>query len=97
VPQPSSHSPGSQNPITNSIQNKLYEQIERIEHLIGLIPPEMVAWNPNLPHKSGSRESTDFGHLLGHLLDCLAGFCAVLHAAFPRETAQLAQLRTLQV
>ena len=80
------------NPIVESIRAKLQEQIERIEHLIGLIPPEKIAWNPGLPNSS-----SDFGHLLGHLLDCLAGFCAVFAAAFPRESARMDALRTLPV
>lgn len=35
--------------------------------------------------------------LLGHLLDCLSGFCATLHAAHPNETAHFVKLRELPV
>jgi hypothetical protein len=35
--------------------------------------------------------------LLGHLLECLAGFCAVLHAADPIRFAHLRSLRDLPV
>jgi hypothetical protein len=35
--------------------------------------------------------------LLGHLLDCLAGFCAVLVAAEPERLAHLSALRNLPV
>lgn len=64
-------------PIVESIQLKLHEQIERTDHLIRLVPPDKIGWDPRLP-----QGSTDVGHLLGHLLDCMAGFCAVFCAAF---------------
>lgn len=37
------------------------------------------------------------GELLGHLLDCVAGFCAVLYAAYPEPLAHFAGLRHLAV
>jgi len=84
--------PSLSSPIAESIWTKLREQIERVEHLIGLIPQDKIAWDPKLPHTS-----TDLGHLLGHLLDCLAGFYAVFVAAFPEECAHLEDLRLLPV
>jgi hypothetical protein len=39
----------------------------------------------------------DVGHLLGHLLECLAGFCAVFQAAFPQALAGVEQLRSQPV
>lgn len=80
------------NVIMASIRLKVREQIEKTEHLIQLIPPDRVEWNPQW--QSGS---SDIGHLLGHLLDCLAGFCAVFHAAFPRNLDGVQELRTLPV
>jgi len=79
-------------PIVESIRLKLQEQIERTEHLIRLVPPGQIEWDPRLPHGS-----TDLGHLLGHLLDCMAGFCAVFHAAFPQQLGDFSELRTLSV
>jgi len=79
-------------PIVESIQLKLREQIERTEHLIRLIPSGQIEWDPRLP-----QGSTDLGHLLGHLLDCMAGFCAVFHAAFPQQLGDFLELRTLPV
>ncbi len=35
--------------------------------------------------------------MLGHLLDCLAGFCAVFAAAFPAQLADFQALRTIPV
>jgi hypothetical protein len=35
--------------------------------------------------------------LLGHLLECMAGFCAVLAAALPKQLAHFARLRDLPV
>jgi hypothetical protein len=78
------------NIVVESIWLKVNEQIERTEHLIQLIPPERMPWHPQ-------PGSSDVGHLLGHLLECLAGFCAVFHAAFPRELADILELRALPV
>lgn len=78
--------------IVESIRIKVTEQIERTEHLIQLIPPDRIEWNPQWP--SGS---SDLGHLLGHLLDCLAGFCAVFYAAFPQQMGAVLELHSLPV
>ncbi len=80
------------NVIVESIRLKVREQIEKTEHLIQLIPPDRIAWNPQWP--SGS---SDLGYLLGHLLDCLAGFCAVFYAAFPQQMGGVLELRSLPV
>lgn len=80
------------NTIVESIRLKVREQIEKTEHLIRLIPPDCIEWSPHWP--SGS---SDLGHLLGHLLDCLAGFCAVFHAAFPQRMGGVQELRSLPV
>ncbi len=79
-------------PIVESIQLKLREQIERTEHLIRLVPSDKIGWDPRLP-----QGSTDVGHLLGHLLDCMAGFCAVFHAAFPQQLGDFSALQSLPV
>lgn len=84
------HLPGQA--LTEVIWLKLHEQIERTEHVIQLLPSDSIGWDPRLP-----QGSTDLGHLLGHLLDCLAGFCAVFHAAFPRQLAHLGKLRSQPV
>jgi hypothetical protein len=79
-------------PIVEAIQLKLREQIERTEHLIQLVPSDQLGWDPRLP-----QGSTDVGHLLGHLLDCIAGFCAVFHAAFPQQLGDFSRLQSLPV
>jgi len=80
------------NSIVESIRVKVQEQIERTEHLIRFIPPVYVEWSPQWP-----RDSFDIGHLLGHLLECLAGFCAVLYAVFPQQLKGMLELRSLPV
>jgi uncharacterized damage-inducible protein DinB len=80
------------NSIVASIRLKAREQIDMTEHLIRLIPSDRVEWNP---HWSGG--SFDIGHLLGHLLECLAGFCAVFHATFPQQLKGMEELRLLPV
>lgn len=65
---------------------KLEEQIERTEHLLTLIPADKLEWKP-LP------ESLRVCDLLGHLLECMAGFCAALSAVNPEGLAHFASLK----
>ncbi|MFP5262139.1 MAG: DinB family protein [Blastocatellia bacterium] len=65
---------------------KLEEQIERAEHLLAAIPPDKVEWRP-LP------DSLRVCDLLGHLLECLAGFCATLYALDRDRLAHFIRLR----
>lgn len=69
---------------------KLEEQIERTRHLISLIPPDKLEWNP----QPNTLRVCD---LLGHLLECLAGFCATLYALNTDRLSHFAQLRDLPV
>ncbi|MEO8595990.1 MAG: DinB family protein [Candidatus Solibacter sp.] len=75
--------------LTIALHAKISEQIERTQHLIALIPEESVDWTPAI---SGA---LPVGNLTGHLLDCLAGFCAAVNAAAP--DASLAALKGLPV
>ena len=61
------------NTLARLILAKLEEQIERTEHLVTLIPPDKLEWKPR-------PDSFRVCDLLGHLLECLAGFCATLYA-----------------
>jgi DinB superfamily len=81
--------------ITESLAEKVFEAIERTQHLVSLVPTERLAWRPNFPAHLPA--ANDLGRTLGHLLDCLAGFCAVFHRAFPAELAEFADLRSLPV
>ena len=79
----------------NSLENKVSETIERTDHLVELIPVEHLTWRPELPN--GQPTASDLGHLVGHLLDCVAGFCAALYAAHPSELSDLVSLQSLPV
>jgi hypothetical protein len=80
--------------IVDLLAAKVEEAIERTSHLISLTPASLIAWRPVIPDRE--LRASDLGHLLGHLLDCTAGFCACFHAAFPVEFADFRLLRTLQ-
>jgi hypothetical protein len=69
---------------------KLEEQIERADHLIALVPMDKLEWQPAL-------ESFRVCDLLGHLLECLAGFCAALYAIDPQRLAHFTHLREMKV
>jgi hypothetical protein len=78
-------------PLCAAVWGKIEEQIERTSHLISRFPADRVDWTPPIPG------AWPAGVLLGHLLDCLAGFCAVLQAAAPRELEHFSRLRELPV
>src|SRR5689334_13889607 len=81
--------------IVQSLRQKIFEAVERTQHLISLVPAESVAWAPKSAHVC--LNALDMGHLLGHLLECMAGFCAAFYGAFPHELGEMAVLRALPV
>jgi hypothetical protein len=76
--------------LSQALWRKLEEQIELAQRLIKRIPADKLSWQP-LPSAFRVDE------LLGHLLECLAGFCAALYALRPHELAHFAALRQLPV
>lgn len=80
----------SASPLTSILSSRLDQQIERLLHLISLIPVDKLEWSPT----SSAFRLCD---LLGHLLECLAGFCAVLYAIRPGDLAHFAELRNKTV
>jgi hypothetical protein len=81
---------GESNAVASLFLSKLEEQIERTQHLIALIPPDKLEWKPQ-------PDSLRVCDLLGHLLECLAGFCATLYAVNPARLVHFVALRELQV
>jgi hypothetical protein len=77
--------------LTTALHAKISEQIEQLQHLIRLLPENATGWTPSIPG------AWTVGALTGHLLDCLSGFCAALHAAAPQQLAALTALRGLPV
>lgn len=74
------------NSISRLFLSKLEEQTDRVQHLISLIPSDKLQWRP-LP------DSLRVCEVLGHLLECLAGFCATLYAVNPDGLAHFIRLR----
>lgn len=81
----------SERPLCASLLLKIKEQIDRTSHLINLLPAERLNWKPASPG------AWPVEMLLSHLLDCLAGFCAVLGALEPARLAHFSELRDLPV
>jgi len=81
----------SERPLCVSLLSKIQEQIERTGHFISLLPADRLNWKPGIP------DAWPVEMLVGHLLDCLAGFCAVLVAVEPERLAHFSQLRNLPV
>ncbi len=78
-------------PLCQSLLAKIQEQIDRTAHLVCLVPANRVDWTPS--YSGGWAVEA----LLGHLLECLAGFCAVLFAIEPERLAHFTALRSLKV
>ena len=74
-----------------SVLAKIAEQAERADHLIALIPEERMSWQPDIPGAFSA------ARVLGHLLECLSGFCAALCAAEPVRLKHFARLRDLPI
>src|SRR5215469_15383656 len=81
----------SRAPLSESVLAKLGEQVERSQHLISLVPSGKLDWRPE------PATTLSVGELLGHLLECLAGFCAALYALHPEPLKHFAALRALPV
>jgi len=77
--------------LCDSFLRKIDEQIERTSHLAGLLP------NTEVARALEATGGWTAGDLLGHLLDCLAGFCAALYAAEPERLSHFQRLRELPV
>jgi hypothetical protein len=78
--------------LTQLLLGKVCEQIERTQHLVSLVPRERLSWRPSFPGPP-----FNLGVLLGHILECLAGFCAVLQSINPDRLAHLLDLKGLPV
>ncbi len=73
-----------------ALLEKIREQIERTNHLIELVAAAQLGWAPG-------PGAWTVGQLLDHLLECMAGFCAVLAAAEPQRLAHFLAMRELPV
>jgi len=78
-------------PLCSAFLEKIHEEIERSTHLLDLLPALPLEWTPPIP------DARPVGWLIGHLLECLAGFCAVLYTVRPRELAHFERLKALPV
>src|SRR5580704_3555382 len=100
------------NELTMALWSKVAEQIERSDHLLSLVPLDKLSWRPLLldgfgaatDRGPGNAESGSvvppllaIGELLGHMLDCMAGFCAALYKIDPLRLGHLSGLRALPV
>jgi uncharacterized damage-inducible protein DinB len=74
--------------LTESVLAKIREQVEQAQQLVARLPIGRDAWGPEVASGAFSVD-----RLLGHLLECLAGFCAVLLAAKPAALPHFADLR----
>jgi hypothetical protein len=81
--------------LVGSLAEKVMETVERTEHLVSLVPANLSDWRPGARPEMPA--ASDCGHLLGHLLDCLAGFCAAFYRAFPQELDDFQKLRSMTV
>lgn len=76
--------------LTGPLLAKVDEQLERAARLAELVPSDKTEWRP-------SADTLRVCDLLGHLLECMAGFCAALYALHPERLAHFNKLRELPV
>lgn len=86
--------------VVEAVREKVRETIERTEHLMAMAPSGQLDWRPHV--EAGARtdaaaQAIDLGQLLGHLLTCVAGFCAAFYAAYPEKLREFEELRALRV
>jgi|SRR5215472_10811328 len=81
--------------ITSILAAETNQNIEKTAQLISLLKPSQLSHQPSVP--PGCVPVISLGHLLGHLLDCMAGFCAAFYVAFPKRLASFENLRKGQV
>jgi hypothetical protein len=77
--------------LCDTIHAKIREQIDLTDHLVELLSDDHLDWQPPIA------KSFAAGVLLGHLLECLSGFCAALFAVHPSRLGHFANLRRLPV
>ena len=73
--------------LCSSFLSKIEDQIGRVEHLMTLIPDYKLDWTPPIP------KGFSISVLVGHLMECFAGFCAVLYAANPDRLIHFLDLK----
>jgi DinB superfamily len=73
------------------VLSKIEDQMERIDHLSSMIPEDRLDWTPPIPR------AFSISVLLGHLVETVSGFCAVLYAAVPDRLGHFLELKTLSV
>ena len=71
------------------VLSKIEDQIDRIDHLVALLPDGQLDWTPPIPR------AFSVSVLLGHLMESTSGFCAVLYAARPDRLGHFVELKKL--
>lgn len=75
---------------------KIDEQVELLTGIVARLPQGHLEWVPPMPETEAPAPKC-LGQVLGHLLQCLAGVLAVLHAAHPERLSGLMELKRLPV
>lgn len=78
--------------MAGSFLAKLDEQITLLAGIVRQLPEGHTHFTPELPPATFPQPKC-LGAVLGHLLQCLAGFVAVLYAAQPQRLAHLLELK----
>ncbi len=80
------------NCLSRDLFAKIDEQIQRLSGIISRLPAGNLHWRPSMPQMPVPAPRS-LGEVLGHLLQCLAGFVAVLHAVRPGELSHFVELK----
>ena len=80
------------NKLAGLIFEKVSEQTGLLSDIIRRLPAGNSRWTPELPLASFPQPRC-LGEVLGHLLQCLAGFVAVLYAVHPEQLEHFLELK----
>jgi hypothetical protein len=75
---------------------KVDEQLNKLEEMVRRLPAGLSDWTPPLPVETFPKPRC-LGEILGHLLQCLAGFLAVLYATHPDDLKHFLELKNRRV
>ena len=87
--------------LVSAVLLKVREQTDALIRMTEMVPWDKLAFRPVVEGTSAgarigtgsSSELLSLSHLLGHLLECLAGFCALLHKLNPQRLGHFQALR----
>jgi DinB superfamily len=84
------------NPLSDAVWSKIDEQADLLAGIVASLPQGQLHWVPPFAITKAP-PPRPLGRALGHLLQCLAGFLAVLYAVHPERLGHFLELKRRRV